>query len=170
MARKGDIDLEGMRDAAAAAANARWDTLETVLSVHGAPQTFNEIAQKQGVALDFRDPTYDKDAIDPVRQEYHSQPAIEALRKSDLVGFMDSYDESFHGHTREPYVAEHRAGALPAYAFLSAETEWLAPGEMGWFGMSSDNWASRLEYYDKVNAIIDAAPDDAWLTMLDCHI
>jgi hypothetical protein len=170
VARKGDVDLEGMRDAAATAANARWDALETVLAVHGTPQTFAEIAQKQGVVLDYRDPAFDKDAVQPVRDEYNGQGAIEALRKSDLVGFMDSYDESFHGHTRESYVAEHRAGMVPAYAFLSAETEWLAPGEMGWFGMSSDNRASRLEYYDKVNAIVDAAPDDAWLVMLDCHI
>jgi hypothetical protein len=56
------------------------------------------------------------------------------------------------------------------YAVLK-DGKWYAPGEMGWFGMSSEDGDEGLEwdlkFYDE---FIKDLPDEALLTVVDCHI
>jgi hypothetical protein len=60
--------------------------------------------------------------------------------------------------------------SFTTYAVLK-DGEWIAPGEMGWFGMSSEgadekrNW--ELDFYD---LFIKDLPPNALLTVVDCHI
>jgi hypothetical protein len=41
---------------------------------------------------------------------------------------------------------------------------------MGWFGASTASRESSRRYYRMLAEIIDATPDDYFLTMVDCHI
>jgi hypothetical protein len=73
-------------------------------------------------------------------------------------------------------VTAARNSAVPCYATLLAhdpdcEPEWVAPGEMGWFGMSSDSADDRAAYDAQINRFLDAEmPGDAVLVVLDLHI
>jgi len=49
--------------------------------------------------------------------------------------------------------------------------EWIAPGDMGWFGMSSAELDDELEFQLKFKeTFIDPLPDHALITVVDCHI
>lgn len=60
--------------------------------------------------------------------------------------------------------------AVPGYALITTEGEWIAPGRMGWWGMSSETADDRDQYRKQVNDYIDALPDSARLIAVDCHI
>ncbi len=47
--------------------------------------------------------------------------------------------------------------------------EWVEQGEMGWFGVSSNNKTDE-EWKNKVNEIISSLEEDEKLTVVDCHI
>lgn len=58
---------------------------------------------------------------------------------------------------------------LSAYAYL-ADGEWRAPGEMGWFGMSSDSVeASKKHKKAFCDALREGDQEDT-LVLVDCHI
>ena len=57
----------------------------------------------------------------------------------------------------------------PPYAFVTTDGEWVERGEMGWFGISSnemneDEWDSKFREYLKT------LDKDIILTLVDCHI
>lgn len=57
------------------------------------------------------------------------------------------------------------------YAIITDDSQWHAPGEMGWFGCSSESdkesqkWSD--EYYDRF--LTNLSPDTL-ITIVDCHI
>jgi hypothetical protein len=53
---------------------------------------------------------------------------------------------------------------------VTLDGEWVAPGEMGWWGMSSDGPGEREGYRIAVNKYIDSLSPKTWLVVLDCHI
>lgn len=107
--------------------------------------------------------------IDEARRQYREQPRIEAARRAD-IGDWDCPVEKFMSG-REEYVVEARRGAVPGYALVTLDEEWVAPGRMGWFGMSSDEAGSRSACRSAVNAYLDEkVADDDLLIALDCHI
>lgn len=100
------------------------------------------------------------------RNFYNAQPAIVALRES-VDEFRWHIDDTLVG-TREAYVQAARQRAFSPYAVVH-DGQWIAQGEMGWFGISSDaetddNWSAR------VSVLIDNLSDDTLLTIVDCHI
>ena len=55
------------------------------------------------------------------------------------------------------------------YAFVTSDGEWVERGEMGWFGISSnemddDKWDAKFKEYLKTLG------KDIILTQVDCHI
>lgn len=107
--------------------------------------------------------------IKEARRRYGAQPRIEAARKADL-GDWDCPVEKFMSG-REEYVAEQRLAAVPGYALVTLDEQWIAPGRMGWFGMSSDEPGERSGYRHAVNAYLgDKVADDDFVIVLDCHI
>ena len=71
---------------------------------------------------------------------------------------------SFSLHLLLWYIEKH--SKFTSYALLK-DGEWYAKGEMGWFGMSSDekeNWSEELD------KLIKSLPEDTLLTIVDCHI
>lgn len=59
---------------------------------------------------------------------------------------------------------------IPSYAVLTPEGEWMAPGEMGWWGMSSDTCQERAQTSKRKVQFFRELPDDTWLVNVDCHI
>lgn len=90
-----------------------------------------------------------------------------------------------HGKDNWVYVAAHPYPTLDefvencysrwlnfqTYSVLDLNGEWHSPGEMGWFGMSTDtpeqNQKFRNEFYDRY--LLRACPE-TWLVVVDCHI
>lgn len=151
-----DIDLDGWREEARADAEAKYDRYEEFVALHG------------------EHPKWDwegnKDRIQEYRQEYNNNPVVVAAREffKNSGMFFNAGDE-FGGKTREEYVASKVAGAVPCYATLT-EDGWLAPGKMGWFGMSSDGDNDRVRYHAEVNKMLDELDPETWITVVDCHI
>ena len=72
--------------------------------------------------------------------------------------------------TEEEYIERHKR--FKTFAVLTPDGVWHAPGEMGWFGVSSDtpegerNW--DFGYYN--NFIKPAIVKQWYMTIVDCHI
>lgn len=155
---KGAIDFDGMREKDGNDAAARWDK-----------------AAAAKVAAGFSaDATWDSwdtvrerhaGAIDAARDEYHAQPVMKAVK--------DALDNPFSGVDdllvpREQFIQQARDLALVTYAVVQ-DGKWFAKGEMGWWGMSSDDMPQE-EWNRKVNELIDGLPDDTLISIVDCHI
>jgi hypothetical protein len=69
--------------------------------------------------------------------------------------------------TKEEYV--RRRGFWTTYALVT-EDEWIAPGEMGWFGLSTDETIDREAYDNKFVSYLKSLPKNTAITVVDCHI
>jgi hypothetical protein len=69
--------------------------------------------------------------------------------------------------SKEQYVAKYGSFDALTYAFIDLEGKWHGRGEMGWFGMSSDEQPDyNVEWWKFVESL---APDQP-LYVVDCHI
>lgn len=75
-------------------------------------------------------------------------------------------DELADGQTVAEYI--EAAPALTAYAVLK-DGEWFERGEMGWFGMASNEMALD-EWGAKVEELLAGLRPDQWVSIVDCHI
>lgn len=70
---------------------------------------------------------------------------------------------------RETYARQQ--GEFSSYAVVTPDGGWHAPGEMGWFGCSSESAEEARDWYDHYKErFIDTADPDWILTIVDCHI
>lgn len=106
--------------------------------------------------------------IDEARTLYHDQPRVRAIKDSDFR-WADDPIATF-GQPEDRYVAIEVARAVPGYATVTLDGKWMAPGRMGWFGVSTDEQSERIGYWEVANAYIESVPDSAYLIALDCHI
>jgi len=67
---------------------------------------------------------------------------------------------------RDKYVAQCGKNAFITYAVLR-EGKWYARGEMGWWGISSDE---KDDWDEKFFEMLNEIPEDTLLTVVDCHI
>lgn len=152
-ALKGDIDLDGMRDDAGTKAGALWDKAHALTG---------------GAAWEAWDSVRDRLAPDyeAARTFYNGQAPVKTLKEGDHDTFGWELDDALSG-TREAFVQAARDRALTTFAVVyRGESE---KGRMGWFACVSDemeqgNWNRMF------NDLIDGLPDDALLTVVDCHI
>lgn len=73
--------------------------------------------------------------------------------------------------TREAFFAKYLEAFNPLATFATLdETGWKEPGEMGWFGCSSDTPETYLESKKGFAGWLCSAPPDAHLVVVDCHI
>lgn len=70
--------------------------------------------------------------------------------------------------TKEEYI--RRRGVWTPYAMVSKEHGWIAPGKMGWFGMSTDNTHDREKFDAEFVKIMKSFPTETQIAMVDCHI
>lgn len=118
------------------------------------------------------DSSKDKWAIrSRAREVYAAQPLVAAMNESEEYKFAwDCLIDRYKKNSLEELIRVARRDAVPGYAVLTLEGEWKAPGEMGWFGMSSDDDEARAQYKDWANDYLDGLPGDTILVVLDVHI
>lgn len=155
-ARKRAIDYPAMIAKQRADAILTWDKLAAATEgIEPPTSTWAEIRERHS-------------DIDDARREFNTHPWNAATRKA---GFWDAY-EDFHMAAADPratYIAEREASAVGGYYAILHNGEWQARGDMGWFGMSS-NETNKASWVSKVSELINSLPDDTWLTTVDCHI
>lgn len=154
-ARKSDIDFAGMRNEAGERAALMWEKMADARRAAGAGdqwETWQEVTDRLGYGQAARD-------------FYHAQPAIVAMRAATDDPFL-SLDE--FRCSRGDHIKRARHEAVMTFAFLK-DRQWAERGAMGWWGAVSDEM-DKDEWARWFNAQIDALPDDAVLTVCDCHI
>lgn len=157
---KSALNFDALRDAKAAEARKEWAAFHTLVASTPEARPWPEFAEMVDKIEGY--------TIQQARQEYHSQPRVEALKGSDFQWHDDAI--ALFQKPERLYVEAERAQAVPGYALLTLDGRWMAPGQMGWFGCSSDDESSRIGYWEAANAYIDSLPDSAWLIAVDCHI
>lgn len=156
-ALKGDIDFDRMRRLAVDKAEVQYAKFETLVAQYG------PLPDDSWRSLDAR-----TEEFKAAREAYWNAPIIDGLRKADLIGWSGFPNEIFDVDV-ETYVEDARLSAIPGYAALY-RYEWIEPGQMGWWGFSTDTGETRRQYHRRVNQILDTVDDDTQLTMVDCHI
>jgi hypothetical protein len=152
------LDFEAMRREAEKKANARYTDWETVAAKHPTARGWDHfVGLVEAKSID----------IGGARRTYGDQPLIAEWRTRDEWG--DCPVQEFMP-PREEYVARARAAAVPGYALVTLDEEWLAPGRMGWFGGSSDGPGEREAYHVAANKYLETVNPDIILVALDCHI
>jgi hypothetical protein len=165
-ARKGDIDLEAMRDEAGERAGDRYDRVHAVI----AGREFNSWPVIREMYLSRGDESERGALIEAARHEYSAQPVIRDIRASkDDVVLWASFDgiENYMV-PRDEYVERARRAAGVTFAVVKDGT-WYEKGKMGWWAMVSDEKADGA-WEREFAALLDSVPDDTTLTVVDCHI
>ncbi|HAK2208019.1 hypothetical protein MOV10_14355 [Salmonella enterica subsp. enterica serovar Abeokuta] len=154
--KKSDIDFTGMIADKAIVAKRNYEAFAAAITGHEYPRSWPSIMETLG-----------KDNIDQARDIYHSQPALNAIKKAGL-NFLFKCPVEHFGHDEQAFVTREASSFFSPYAIIH-EGVWIAKGEMGWFGMSDDD-VTQEEWNEKVFELIRDLPDDAILSVYDCHI
>lgn len=111
---------------------------------------------------------YDRDIA---RKLYNSQETVKALNSENLKQDLGYFPEiKDFNCTREEYANKRANQAISTFAVLK-DGEWYERGQMGWWGISTetdeegDNWDSNF-----YNNFIKDLPENALITIVDCHI
>ena len=154
--RKGDVDFEAMRNAAKCEAIARWNKIRGIVG-----DLSDFVSWKE-----MRDVRFAGN-IEAARTAYRDQPAVKILAEAskkdrdlswiELDGFMATLDE---------YGRRAANGATVFFAILR-NGQWVERGEMGWWACVSNE---KEDWDEQFNKMLDALPDDCWLSVVDCHI
>lgn len=164
---KGALDLDRMRAKAAEKAGAAYDRYHALVADLPEALPWRHYADTAASDTEL-DPTQREAAWKRARQGYHGQPRIAVLAGTDFDTFGGDDPVEEFAVPRALYVERARAAVVPGYAMVH-QGVWIAPGNMGWFGMSDDDKSSRAGYHEYVNGLIDALPDDTWLWAYDLH-
>jgi hypothetical protein len=154
------LDLDAMRDVAAREAHARYDKWEAISAETPSAKPWSHF----GGLAELKEIT-----LDEARRRYHSQPRVERAHRDEEFRWGECVIDEFLP-PRDEYVAEARRGAVPGYALVTLDREWVAPGRMGWFGMSSDGPGERSGYCVAVNSYLDQLDPATFVVVVDCHI
>lgn len=152
--KKKAIDFDKARAGTRAEAEKLWVLWEKALEGNSKPLSWTEVREAFG---DRR--------IDEARDVYAGHPAIVAAK--ELAGFLSCPVEVF-GFDKEAYLKRVEDGTLVPYAVLKDDV-WHQRGEMGWFGMSSDEM-SQDDWNKWVREMYDGLDDDTLVSLYDCHV
>ena len=125
-----------------------------------------------------------KIAVDTVEKRY--QKCVKAFETKDLTDFgplcrildegISAWGEMLYlkGETLDEYKARKGATDLDrymchTYAFIDRNGDWAGSGDMGWFGISSNDKDERV-WNDEIQKLMNEAKDDDFLAIVDCHI
>ena len=162
---KGNIDLDGMMEDIRKEKGIMFDHLETAIG-ELKPLSWKKLREEF-------------DNIDDAREAYRTSAfnvAITAYEKEHDVAIDhfrgDLYDDYYlHlplNQARIRYVETAAMNVITPYAFVK-DSKWVERGEMGWWGMASN----EMEKDDWTQAFVKMfreLPDDTLITIVDCHI
>lgn len=114
------------------------------------------------------------------------QKCVKAFESNDLTGFgplcricddgIAAWGEMLYlkGETLDAYKARKGSAGmdryrLHTYAFVDRNGDWISSGDMGWFGISSNDKDERV-WNDEIQTLLNKAKDDDFLVIVDCHI
>lgn len=161
-ALKGDIDFEAIRKEHEAEARSYY---REVVDKCGGTIPKLEIPWQTLCS----DPRFENLSIKEKREMYHSQESIKKWKEAgyDTCDMIGPTLEDFQC-SEEEYVSQVVSAAFVPYAVVM-DSQWYARGEMGWWGISS-NECSRDEWCSKVWEMVNDLPDDTLISFYDCHI
>lgn len=164
--KKGDIDIEGMMDEKGKKAAEVYDFVNSELEGTDASgyKPWSHFLKM------YNDKII---TIEEAREQYRSQPL--AKRFSEIssteegrkkIGFFANVEDFII--PREKYINNARNSAITPYAVLT-DDGWFEKGEMGWFGMSS-NEKDDNEWNEEFMKLFNSLPNDTPINLVDCHI
>lgn len=154
--RKRDVDWEGMAHEAAEEAGRAWDAAHAILDQYPRPHFWSEYLD----AIDNG-----RMAEDAAREEYHAQPAVQAILQHPM-GWPSALQEAYE--SRDRYCAKAAMLAGVTYAVLK-DGQWYERSTEGRFG-TNERGVTETEWAQVFAELVGSAPDDAVLTVVDCHI
>lgn len=104
--------------------------------------------------------------IEKARDFYNTQPPVKRFYESKDFGIFDSPDK--YDIPEIDYVKRAEDGTLSTFAVLK-DGKWYEKGEMGWWGMVS-NEQDQDEWNTQVTKLINGLPEDTLISLYDCHI
>lgn len=154
---KGNIDFNFMRDEAGKNAGELYDRLHAIVRGREIP-SWESVREKH------------PNNIDAARKEYREHPVIADINSDKEFNemFLWGDEPSRFAESRADFVQKARNKAVTTYAFIY-QGEWHGKGDMGWFGLSS-NEKDEDVWEQEYNKLIDSLPDDTLLSVYDCHI
>lgn len=161
------LDLAKLRDDKGQEAADEYDKFKAFAADYPAARAWSEFV------AEFEDMPNGKEkwaVRDRVREVYRTQPLMAAMHDHPDYRFMWDCPVMKFAPTREEYIEKARNDAVPGYAMLTLENEWVAPGEMGMFGFSSDTPEGMAEFKRHANEYIDNLDEDVILVAVDLHI
>lgn len=165
------LDLDLLRDRKGTEAGERYDAYQALVQDLPEALPYRVFAEDaQGIVELTENRQEISDTWDRARKAYQSQPRVRAARESERFKWDFECLIGEFSVSREFYVEKARNAAVPGYAMVTPEGEWVAPGKMGWFGMSSDSEEDMAMFKTKCNAYIEALHPDTLLLAVDCHI
>lgn len=164
VAQIGKIDLEAMRAEKVRERRARID--EKVAKGEFAGYGDLEVAIEMFDEIDARW----KDLPEPRPRggEFRAWVKSQSEAAARYHSTLDWFEElDLEGKTIEEWI--NSPPCLSAYAILDADGNWIANGEMGWFGVSHDQTLTSGQWGDFVDKFVRSLPEGTWLTYVDCH-
>lgn len=149
----GDIDVDGMQAEAVREANETYDKIEAILKGRAYP-SWTVIREKHN------------EDIDAARAEYNDNEVVKDFNKAKFYIWGDFVET--YGNSREEYVARQKNSTMVPFAVVK-DGQWYQKGEMGWWGMSTDEM-TQDEWNTKFWEMINSLPPETELNLLDCHI
>lgn len=70
---------------------------------------------------------------------------------------------------RDQFIDEARVRCLQTFAVLMDDGKWYQRGEMGWWGVVTDE-KNKDEWDREFAQLVRGLPPEAWITIVDCHI
>jgi len=156
-ALKKDIDFGGMRMQAKGEAVNAYDLFEEATKGLEPAPLWSDLRKR------YTD-------IDEARAAYNGMAWVKALKEAKLDPFFEDAREVYCVDTggREAFVQAAMDRAISTFAILN-DGEWFQKGDMGLFGMSTDEMTQE-EWDARVAELLDSLPDDALLSIYDLHI
>lgn len=164
--RVGDLDLARMKAQAVAERRSAWD--ETIAKARevGMDHTAVQIDELRRAYYRKRRAEIEEWTSDP------SQDRREHFRvfMGEMFPLGDVFDGFFRSRTTDEDIEiEDWIAAAPPFATFAVlmDGRWYQRGEMGWWGIVSDendNWLSHFE------DLFKSLKPEQWVTVVDCHI
>jgi hypothetical protein len=98
-----------------------------------------------------------------------NHPWNKALREAKIFIFRDAISHfECHNGGRETFIQNRINSVGVPYAFVK-DSEWVGKGDMGWFGMSSND-LDENEWNKKFHEMLASLDPETIVTLVDCHI
>ena len=160
-AKKSEIDFDGMRN----------DKRNKAIHYYGQLQeAFGGSIPKLSITWEEAMAIPDK-SRDEQREIFHSQDAMELVKiakenNKELFGW--SFDLEEFDCTEDEYGQRAYNSAVSTYAVVK-DGVWYQKGEMGWWGMSTDE-VTQDEWDIQLTKMINECSNNTEFALVDCHI